>query len=65
MDMSPLTTAQAAALAGMTPAVFRAHMTRERDKGNEMRLPPDKWPDQRSPLYDTRKVKAWTAKRAK
>ena len=54
-----LTTAQAAALSGMTPGVFRAQMARERANGNEMRIPRDQWTDSRSPAYDIRKIRAW------
>lgn len=59
-----MNTTQAAGLAGLTPAAFRRAMTRERDRGNDMRLPPDRWTDQRTPEYDNRKIKAWTVKRA-
>ena len=58
-----LTTTQAASLAGMTPAVFRRAMSRERARGRDYRLP---GPDARTPLWDEVAVRAWVdAKRAR
>lgn len=58
-----LTTAKAAELCGMTPAVFRAHMTRLRANGKDLRLPAADWPDKRTPTYDPAAVKAWAESR--
>ena len=58
-----MTTAQAAALAGMTPARFRSEMTRERARGRDHRAPRDLWPDARTPLWDEVSVRAWLAAR--
>ena len=63
-DMN-LTTQQAATLAGMTTGVFRAHASRQRAIGNEMRAPRDEWDDGRTPKWDEDKVKAWVASRKK
>lgn len=58
-----MTTAQAAALAGMDPATFRKAMTRERQRGRDYRLPPDEWPDARTPLWDRTAVAKWSRER--
>lgn len=61
-----LTTKQAADLAGMTQGAFRAQASRQRTLyQNEMRTPPDYWPDKRTPTWDEDKVKAWLASRKK
>ena len=58
-----MTTAQAAALAGMDPATFRRAMTRERQRGRDYRAPRETWPDARTPLWDADAVSAWDAGR--
>lgn len=58
-----LTTVRAAAICGMTPGAFRAHMTRERQRGNDLRLQPEQWLDRRTPLYDDARVQAWAESR--
>ena len=58
-----MTTAQAAALAGMDPATFRKAMTRERRRGRDYRLPADQWPDARTPMWDAELVREWAATR--
>ena len=58
-----MTTAQAAALAGMDPATFRKAMTRERQRGRDYRQPRETWPDARTPLWDADAVSAWNAGR--
>ena len=55
-----LTTAQAAALAGMTPAAFRKEMSRERARGRDYRLP---GPDARTPLWDETRVREWSGRK--
>lgn len=55
-----LTTAQAAALCGMSADAFRREMHRQRTKGNDMRLP---GPDARTPLWDGAALAAWLAGR--
>ena len=58
-----MTTAQAAALAGMSPAAFRKAMTLERQRGRDYRQPRETWPDARTPLWDADAVSAWDAGR--
>ena len=58
-----MTTAQAAALAGMSPAAFRKAMTLERRRGRDYRRPPEEWPDARTPLWDAELVREWAATR--
>lgn len=58
-----MTTAQAAALAGMDPATFRKAMSRERQRGRDYRAPRETWPDARTPLWDADAVSAWNAGR--
>ena len=58
-----MTTAQAAALAGMDPATFRKAMHRERQHGRDYRQPRESWPDARTPLWDADAVSAWDAGR--
>lgn len=53
------TTAQAAKVAGITPAAFRREMNRLRTTGTDLRLPLYRWPDARTPLYDEDAVRAW------
>ena len=60
-----MTTAQAAALAGMSPAAFRKAMTLERRRGRDYRLPPAEWPDARTPLWDADAVREWNQNRAR
>ena len=55
-----LTTAQAAALAGMSTDAFRREMSRERQRGRDYRLP---GPDARTPLWDEAGVREWAARR--
>ena len=55
-----LTTAQAAKLAGMSPAAFRREMSRERARGRDCRRP---GPDARTPLWDEAGVREWAARR--
>lgn len=54
-----LTTTQAAALAGLSPASFRREMNRERTRGRDYRRPRDWWPDRRTPLWDEATIRAW------
>ena len=54
-----LTTAQAAELAGITPASFRREMMRERERGRDHRAPREQWPDARAPLWDEATIRAW------
>lgn len=61
--MSALTTAQAAALAGMARDTFHREMSRERGRGRDYRLPRDQWPDQRTPLWDEALLTGWLAGR--
>lgn len=58
-----MTTAQAAALAGMSPASFRKAMTLERRRGHDYRLPRESWPDARTPLWDLMAVAKWSRER--
>ena len=58
-----VTTAQAAALAGMTPATFRKAMTLERRRGRDYRAPRESWPDARTPMWDAELVREWAATR--
>ena len=58
-----MTTAQAAALAGMSPAAFRKAMTLERRRGRDYRLPPAEWPDARTPMWDADAVGNWSRER--
>ena len=58
-----MTTAQAAALAGMDPATFRKAMTRERRRGRDYRQPRESWPDARTPLWDLMAVAKWSRER--
>jgi hypothetical protein len=55
----PLTTTEAAVVAGMNQPAFRREMHRERERGRDYRLPRDQWFDQRTPLYDATAVTAW------
>ena len=45
-------TTAAASLARMSPGYFRTWASRQRRKGIELRLPPEEWPDARTPLWD-------------
>lgn len=58
-----LTTTEAATLAGLTPGGFRAAMTQERKKGVDLRLPADQWPDKRTPMWDSARIKTWIKSR--
>lgn len=58
-----MTTAQAAALAGMDPATFRKAMSRERRRGRDYRAPRESWPDARTPLWDAAAIESWHASR--
>ena len=60
-----MTTVQAAALAGMSPASFRKAMTRERQRGRDYRQPPETWPDGRTPLWDADAVRQWNRERVR
>lgn len=60
-----LTTAQAAALAGMAPHTFRSAMMRERNRGRDYRAPRESWPDARTPLWDAAAVREWNQNRAR
>ena len=60
-----MTTGQAAALAGMSPASFRKAMTLERRRGRDYRQPADQWPDARTPLWDADAVRQWNQNRAR
>lgn len=60
-----LTTAQAAGLAGITPASFRSAMLRERQRGRDHRAPREQWPDARTPLWDEASLDAWYQRRQK
>ncbi len=61
--MADLTTAQAAELAGITPASFKREMSRERERGRDYRMPESAWPDRRSPRWDEAAIRAWLASR--
>ena len=58
-----MTTAQAAALAGMSSAAFRKAMTLERRQGRDYRQPRETWPDARTPLWDRVAVAKWSRER--
>lgn len=58
-----LTTAQAAALAGISADAFRSAMSRERRRGRDYRAPRESWTDARTPLWDADAVSAWDAGR--
>ena len=58
-----MTTAQAAALAGMSPGAFRKAMTLERRRGRDYRRPVEEWPDARTPLWDADAVGNWSRER--
>lgn len=58
--MAAVSTAEAAALAGLTPSAFRVYMTRERARGRDYRLP---GPDMRTPLWDSERVREWAVTR--
>lgn len=59
-----LTTAQAAAIAGVTPAGLRSSVSRHlRLTGEDLRAPKDLWPDQRTPVYADPAFRAWLAGR--
>ena len=62
----PITTAEAAALAGMTIAAFRKAMQRlrlqERNR-QDFRLPESEWFPGSNPAWDERAVRAWAAGR--
>lgn len=58
--MAGLSTADAAALAGLTPGAFRVAMTRARRSGVDLRVP---GPDARTPLWDADGVRTWLAGR--
>mgnify|MGYP003427718806 FL=1 len=60
-----MTTAEAAALAGMSPAAFRKAMTLERQRGRDYRQPRESWPDARTPLWDADAVRQWSRERAR
>ena len=60
-----MTTAEAAALAGMSPASFRKAMTLERQRGRDYRQPRESWPDARTPLWDADAVRQWSRERAR
>lgn len=63
--MKELTTAQAAEACVMSVGSFRAHMSRERKRGLDLRVAQADWPDLRTPLYDGDAVVAWAANRAR
>ena len=58
--MAALSTADAAALAGLTPSAFRVAMTRARRAGLDLRVP---GPDARTPLWDADGVRTWLTTR--
>jgi len=60
-----MTTAQAAALVGMSRHTFHSAMTRERQRGRDYRQPRETWPDARTPLWDADAVTAWNQTRAR
>lgn len=55
-----LTTVQAAALVGVTPARFRSLMVTARSLGVDARVP---GPDARTPLWDEAMLRAWMTTR--
>lgn len=57
-----LSTAEAAALAGLTPSAFRVYMTRLRARGQDYRVP---GPDGRTPLWDADAVREWNRERVR
>jgi len=60
-----MTTAEAAALAGMSRHTFHSAMTRERQRGRDYRQPRESWPDARTPLWDADAVRQWSRERAR
>ena len=65
MTAGDITTARAAALAGMGPATFRNAMHRERRRGRDYRAPRESWPDARTPMWDAELVREWAATRTR
>lgn len=60
----PITTAEAATVAGMSPEAFRKAMQRLRAKGHgDYRLPESEWYPGGNPAWDERAVRAWAAGR--
>lgn len=59
----PLTTADAAKLAGITPSGFHSTMSQLRKTGVDLRLPVEEWPDRRTPLWDAARLEAWMKQR--
>ena len=60
-----MTTAEAAALAGLTRGSFRVAMHKERQRGRDYRAPRETWPDARTPLWDADAVREWSQNRAR
>lgn len=58
-----LTTREAAAECRMSVAAFRKAMSRARERGLDLRLPRDAWPDERTPAYNARWIRDWSATR--
>ena len=58
--MTTLSTAEAAAMVGLTPASFRAAMARARKQGHDARRA---GPDARTPAWDEAALLAWHAAR--
>jgi len=56
----PITTREAATLAGISVGAFRSAMKRARDRGLDMKLP---GPDKRTPMWDADAVLAYLAAR--
>lgn len=56
----PISTKEAAAIAGMTPATFRNAMIRERAKGRDYRM---RQLDDRTPVWDEHAIRTWNAGR--
>lgn len=59
---TPLSTAQAAELAGMSRSAFRGAMTRLRAAGQDFRLP---GVDARTPLWDGAALSVWLESRGR
>lgn len=58
----PISTKEAAEIAGMTPATFRNAMIRERNRGRDYRI---KQLDERTPVWDEHAIHTWNSGRVK
>ncbi len=55
----PLTSSEAAKLAGVTQAGFQSRMAKLRKTGLDLRRPVEEWPDKRTPLWDAARLQKW------